>query len=375
MSPSWIPFRKPKIKFKRNDPSKDLSAIGETLQEVIDLGYTDGLRELQHVSEDASPSLPETVQILAQEYALVFRKYQSLQEQKGKVDEDLRRTRSSLRMAENKVTEGERIHSSKMDSKLSEFKSRLEDSRLEHEQALMHMETKHRERVNDLLDKAKQDEATLKHNHQQETARLNKIMGKAKENEATLKHNHHSKLSEFNSRLEDSRLEHEQALMHMETKHREQVNDLLDKAEQNEASLKHNHQQETARLNKIIHGRTKAIVTRETFTSITDRDLKTKLTELSSKVDSLAKLQWSPDRSTWRDDQLKQVRINSKKLQKSIIQETVWLVLHEYILCSPFRVFGTEGIKLEKQWNNAYGNGQYANPRDGPVLTIMDRRI
>ena len=294
-----MPFRKTKIEFKRNDPSKDLSAIGETLREAIALAYTDGLRDLQNVPEDASLSLPETVQILAQEYALICLKYQSLQEEKGKLDEDLRRTRSSLRMAENKVTEGERIHSSKMDSKLSEFNSRLEDSRLEHEQARMHMETKHRERVNDLLDKAKQDEATLKHNHQQETARLN----------------------------------------------------------------------------KIIHGRTKAIVTRETFTPITDRDLKTKLTELSSKVDSLGKLQWSPDRSTWRDDQLKQVRINSKKLQKSIIQETVWLVLHEYILCSPFRVFGTEGIKLEKQWNNAYGNGQYANLRDGPVLTIMDRRI
>jgi hypothetical protein len=288
MLKSWIPFRKTKIKFKGNDPSKDLSAIGETLREAIDWGYTDGLRDLQDVPEDASLSLPKTVQILAQEYALVCRKYQSLQEQKGKVDEDLRRTRSSLQMAENKVTEGERIHLSKMDSKLREFNSRRMD---------------------------------------------------------------------------------------MEIEHRRQVDDLLDKAEQNEATLKHNHQQETARLNKIIHGRTKAIVTRETFTPITDRDLKTKLTELSSKVDSLGKLQWSPDRSTWRDDQLKQVRINSKKLQKSIIQETVWLVLHEYILCSPFRVFGTEGIIMEKQWNDAYGNGPYANPRDGPVLTIMDRRI
>jgi hypothetical protein len=288
MLKSWIPFRKTKIKFKGNDPSKDLSAIGETLREAIDWGYTDGLRDLQDVPEDASLSLPKTVQILAQEYALVCRKYQSLQEQKGKVDEDLRRTRSSLQMAENKVTEGERIHLSKMDSKLREFNSRRMD---------------------------------------------------------------------------------------MEIEHRRQVDDLLDKAEQNEATLKHNHQQETARLNKIIHGRTKAIVTRETFTPITDRDLKTKLTELSSKVDSLGKLQWSPDRSTWRDDQLKQVRINSKKLQKSIIQETVWLVLHEYILCSPFRVFGTEGIIMEKQWNDAYGNGPYANPRDGSVLTIMDRRI
>ena len=174
MSPFWMPFRKTKIEFKRNDPSKDLSAIGETLREAIALAYTDGLRDLQNVPEDASLSLPETVQILAQEYALICLKYQSLQEEKGKLDEDLRRTRSSLRMAENKVTEGERIHSSKMDSKLSEFNSRLEDSRLEHEQARMHMETKHRERVNDLLDKAKQDEATLKHNHQQETARLNK---------------------------------------------------------------------------------------------------------------------------------------------------------------------------------------------------------
>jgi hypothetical protein len=299
MLKSWIPFRKTKIKFKGNDPSKELSAIGETLREAIDWGYTDGLRDLQDVPEDASLSLPKTVKILAQEYALVCRNYQSLQEQKGKVDEDLRRTRSSLQMAENKVTEGERIHSSKMDSKLREF----------------------------------------------------------------------------NSLLENSRLKHEQARIHMETEHRKQVDGLLDEAEQNEATLKHNHQQETARLNKIIHGRTKAIVTREAFTPITDRDLKTKLTELSSKVDSLGKLQWSPDRSTWRDDQLKQVRINSKKLQKSIIQETVWLVLHEYILCSPFRVFGTEGIIMEKQWNDAYGNGPYANPRDGPVLTIMDRRI
>jgi hypothetical protein len=297
MSTSWtdrIPFKKPKIKFKGNDPSEDLRAIGETLQEAIGWGYTDGLRDLRDVSEDASLSLPKTVQKLAQEYERVFRMYQLLQEQKGKVDEDLRRTQSSLRMVKDKLTEGERSHALQMDS-----------------------------------------------------ARR-----------------------EFNSLLDDSRQKHEQARMHLEAEHRRQVERLSDEAEQNE----HNHQQETARLNKIIHGRTKAIVTRETFTPITDRDLKTKFTELYSKVDSLGKLQWSPGRSTWRDDQLRQVRVNSKKLQKSIIQETVWLVLHEYILCSPFRVFGKEGKIMEKQWNDAYGNGPYANPCDGPVLT-MDRRI
>jgi len=220
--------------------------------------------------------------------------YQSLQEQKGKVDEELKRTQSSLRMAKDKLTEGERSHSSEMDSARREFNSQLEDSRQK-------------------MDSARR---------------------------------------ESNSLLEDSRQKHEQARMHMEAEHQRRVERLLDEAEQNE----HNHQQETARLNKIIHGRTKAIVTRETFTPITDRDLKTKFTELYSKVDSLGRLQWSPGRSTWRDDQLRQVRINSKKLQKSIIQETVWLVLHEYILCSPFRVFGKEGKIMEKQWNDAYGN-------------------
>jgi predicted nucleic acid-binding Zn-ribbon protein len=310
MSPSWLTFNKTKIKFKGNasDHSEDLRAIGETLREAIGWGYTDGLRDLRDVSEHTSLSLPETVQKLAQEYERICRMYQSLQEQKGKVDEDLRRTQSSLRMAKDKLTEGERSHSSEMDSARRESNSLLEK-----------------------MDSARR---------------------------------------EFTSLLEDARQKHEQARMHMEAEHRRRVERLSDEAEQNE----HNHQQETARLNKIIHGRTKAIVTRETFTPITDRDLKTKFTELYSKVDSLGKLQWSPGRSTWRDDQLRQVRVNSKKLQKSIIQETVWLVLHEYILCSPFRVFGKEGKIMEKQWNDAYGNGPYANPCDGPVLT-MDRRI
>jgi predicted nucleic acid-binding Zn-ribbon protein len=310
MSPSWLTFNKTKIKFKGNasDHSEDLRAIGETLREAIGWGYTDGLRDLRDVSEHTSLSLPETVQKLAQEYERICRMYQSLQEQKGKVDEDLRRTQSSLRMAKDKLTEGERSHSSEMDSARRESNSLLEK-----------------------MDSARR---------------------------------------EFTSLLEDARQKHEQARMHMEAEHQRRVESLSDEAEQNE----HNHQQETARLNKIIHGRTKAIVTRETFTPITDRDLKTKFTELYSKVDSLGKLQWSPGRSTWRDDQLRQVRVNSKKLQKSIIQETVWLVLHEYILCSPFRVFGKEGKIMEKQWNDAYGNGPYANPCDGPVLT-MDRRI
>jgi F0F1-type ATP synthase membrane subunit b/b' len=354
MSPSWLTFNKTKIKFKGNasDHSEDLRAIGETLREAIGWGYTDGLRDLRDVSEHTSLSLPETVQKLAQEYERICRMYQSLQEQKGKVDEDLRRTQSSLRMAKDKLTEGERSHSSemdsarresnslleKMDSARREFTSLLEDARQKHEQARMHMEAEHQRRVESLLEDSRQ---------KMDSARR-----------------------EFTSLLEDARQKHEQARMHMEAEHRRRVERLSDEAEQNE----HNHQQETARLNKIIHGRTKAIVTRETFTPITDRDLKTKFTELYSKVDSLGKLQWSPGRSTWRDDQLRQVRVNSKKLQKSIIQETVWLVLHEYILCSPFRVFGKEGKIMEKQWNDAYGNGPYANPCDGPVLT-MDRRI
>ena len=40
------------------------------------------------------------------------------------------------------------------------------------------------------------------------------------------------------------------------------------------------------------------------------------------------------------------------------MQNTLWVILYEMIFCTPFRVFGEEGVKLDMQWLDKYGQGK-----------------
>lgn len=112
-----------------------------------------------------------------------------------------------------------------------------------------------------------------------------------------------------------------------------------------------------ARLRGDIESLNGALLARDRFTPITDHELESRFSDLVEDIDQLARPEWDFNQAEWTDNLLNRLSKNPKRLKKELLQDSLWMILYENIFCSPFRVFGEEGRKLEAQWNDAFGKG------------------
>ncbi|KAF2117306.1 hypothetical protein BDV96DRAFT_23889 [Lophiotrema nucula] len=124
------------------------------------------------------------------------------------------------------------------------------------------------------------------------------------------------------------------------------------------AQLRRNHQQKVDRLTKDVQSRNKALVARDTFVPISDADIKSETSQLVVAVEEWARTKWEFNHSPWTDEVQRKITKIPRRLQKQILMDSIWTIFHEYIFCSPFRVLGKEGDRLEKQWNDVFGRGK-----------------
>lgn len=106
------------------------------------------------------------------------------------------------------------------------------------------------------------------------------------------------------------------------------------------------------------------MVDRDVFEPMTDTDIEAKFVDLVQGVDWLSRLEWIPNPKGWTNQILRSLSSNQRLLKKQILQDSIWALLHEYIFCSPFRVFGGEGQFLESQWNKECGTGNNLDNSD-----------
>lgn len=107
----------------------------------------------------------------------------------------------------------------------------------------------------------------------------------------------------------------------------------------------------------------------EIFEPMLDADIEARFADLVEQVNALSRLEWKANPSGWTDEILEGLSSNQRLLRKQILQDTIWVLLHELVFCSPFRVFGGEGRELESKWNqecgadNKFDNGNYTWPK------------
>jgi hypothetical protein len=108
---------------------------------------------------------------------------------------------------------------------------------------------------------------------------------------------------------------------------------------------------------------------KDAFEPLTDTDIEARFADLVQDVDRLSRLDWKVDPKGWTAQDLHSLAADSNErlLKKQILQDSIWVLLHKYILCSPFRVFGEEGGSLEAQWNQECGAGKF-KPLVMPLL-------
>ncbi|OAL55641.1 hypothetical protein IQ07DRAFT_583093 [Pyrenochaeta sp. DS3sAY3a] len=105
------------------------------------------------------------------------------------------------------------------------------------------------------------------------------------------------------------------------------------------------------------------------FEPLLDVEVETRFVELTEEVDTLSRLDWKANPSGWPEPVLLRLSRNQKTLKRQILKDTIWVILHDFVFCSPFRVFGDEGRALEAKWNEECGaddtldNGLYIWPK------------
>jgi hypothetical protein len=96
----------------------------------------------------------------------------------------------------------------------------------------------------------------------------------------------------------------------------------------------------------------------EDLKPLSDGEIKSRFEVLKQEVDSLSRLEWKPNPKFWTNQVIKRLGSNQRVLRKQILQDNIWSLLHAFIFCSPFRLFGQEGESLELLWNQECGEGK-----------------
>jgi hypothetical protein len=124
--------------------------------------------------------------------------------------------------------------------------------------------------------------------------------------------------------------------------------------EKQEAALKQRHIHETKHLRSTMEELKKGLYERKHFKGFRDRDLAGRFATIVGQVQDFANIEWDSRKMlSWpfAEHQLLEIhKSNIRKLKKQIIQNSLWVLLYQFVFGSPFRVLGEEARDLDSAW-------------------------
>jgi hypothetical protein len=195
----------------------------------------------------------------------------------------------------------------------------------------------------------------LRHKHQASTRETERVHGEFVDK---LIHEREARESQLTGQISRMETDHasEQKKMRVEVEERKvQLNQQM--AEQI-TKLKKAHEEATKRLRLNLEGLNSALLERDSFKPMDDGEMSAKFLDLSQDVTTLAQIGWTVDQKVFSSQVLQRMSPNKNLLKIQILQDMIWVTLFKFIFCSPFRMFGEEGRKLEDQWNSNGHTGE-----------------
>ena len=233
----------------------------------------------------------------------------------------------------------------------SALKRHYEARAREQDQAIEDMEKQHETELIAMEQRAHANETTIRNRYEADIER--REVGFTKE-----RADRRAEIDQLRQKSEanEARLiqEHKTALLQSEESRR--ANETLLKADHNRKIYSYlNELRETnaALLNRDYSPEMGSILAEIDLKREPDEHIKAQFLEVVQMVDTLGRLAWKPNQKVWNDEKLRRVgkNENQRVLKKSILQDLIWKTLLKHIFASPFRVFGSEGETLEKEWS------------------------
>lgn len=179
---------------------------------------------------------------------------------------------------------------------------------------------------------------------------------------AKITHEHEIKEARLNSQISLLKKEHASEQKNMKTEMEEMKKHYDQQIQQNKSRLERNFAEKEMQLKRVheeianrmrvnVDGLNAALLKRDDFKPIPDDEMRAKFLDLAQDVNTLAQVEWRANQRVWSSQVLLRLSPNQKLFKIQILQDIIWVALYRFIFCSPFRMFGEEGQKLECQWN------------------------
>jgi hypothetical protein len=323
---------------EHNSKMRDLQLRHQSTTRELAQGHGNKIAQMIRSHEDAQVQLTSRLSMIEQEHLAekdrMSREFsqkeaqyesrisQMIDEHKSAQEELMKGFKAKEQLHQGRVSHMQKEHIAEMGRLREEFEAK----ELQRDARQSKIDKKHASEL-------KEQSAYVEAREQQHRARVLKM---EKDHAAEME-----RLSQEVEEMEVKRLR--------ETEHKEArlIADYKKKA----ADLEAFHAADKERLRKDVEAYSTALLERDDFKGLPDDDIKRKFGDIGRDVDILARLEWKADQKKWPKKILEGLSSNQRKLRKQILQDSIWVLLLEYIFCSPFRIFGEEGLSLEEQWN------------------------
>lgn len=224
-----------------------------------------------------------------------------------------------------------------------------------HEKELQESERRHGDRIRQLQRSHDEKLQSMKDDHGEEQRQLESRFNTERDR---LKTTIEDLRKKHENDIQDLKLAHAREIGKIDDEHELEVKKLKAQKDQIERQIREQWQEDVKGLKQNITSLNAILFARDRFTAVPDRILGEKFSSLVHDVQNLARQPWRPEQRVWTDAALKSITSNTSRLREQLLQDRIWWTLHDYIFCSPFRMFGEEGRTLESGWNTACGRGK-----------------
>jgi hypothetical protein len=182
---------------------------------------------------------------------------------------------------------------------------------------------------------------------------------------------HARQLSALQTKLQEMTIRHTDELSALKHSHEQSAVQAKRAFKDREHALELQHHQHTRDLRKSVGDLNEALLSNDDeryYGSLfvlsglpqhPDGQIRDQFLEIQQMVEDLGRLAWMDERKVWSEQLIKKLapKTGPRLVKKAIVQDAVWTLLFHYIFCSPFRVFGEPGTRLEKEWTEQCGKG------------------
>lgn len=379
------------IEQERRTAQNERVALKRELETVIEKDFRKKIKDLQDkVTYERQNVVKETAQREKhqREYRLSREK---LEQKHGEEINDMKVAHSSetqwhLKEFNQKLSDGERFHEAQMHQLEKQQATILADAyhqfdlqRKEWEQAKSDLAYNHQKDKHELQERHKEDLASEKDKLLTTIYQLkdkNKAAwAKHDEEISDLRSKHSNELEQLNSQVVEQRqafdTERAQLLDEFDKKEARWTKEAEDtearrkkEYQQKFEDIGEKHEKDKVQLRKDRDAYSAALLERDKVRDkiefLSDVQITKKWDDLVAEVEQLARLEWK--RGPELEGLVKSLSVQPDTLKRHhLLQDTIWLILHEFIFCSPFRIFGEEGKRLEAQWFEQSGKGAFVS--------------